>query len=78
MSRHIWRGELIEYRPGVTQAERCAKHRADCTVVGDEACFPVREAMAFMEQAVRGIYDMDRLVKYEKAVARMKARKGRK
>ena len=77
MSKKVWRGTSWRTKqPGVHVP--LFRDKTNCTIIEDTACFPVREAMRFMRQAVRGIYDMDRLEKYEKAVAKMKARKGKK
>ena len=77
MSKKIWRG----YYNGRQQKDKIATSyntwgitRTDCTVVPDSACFPVKEAMAFMRARER--CDIDAIIetdsKYFAAVERMK------
>ena len=94
MSKHIWRGLVLPECPArVYDVKRYAGLGigANCTVVGDAACFPVKDAMRYLLEleyimrevstscALDAIYDRHK--KYRKAVAKMKAnakKKGKK
>lgn len=85
MSKHVWRGmseggtELKFVTTNVPYSEW-----KNCTVVEDAACFPVREAMRMCQlldrYGDRGFVPgfQESLKNYRKAVARMKARKGKR
>lgn len=89
MSKHIWRGLSCGHASGDFVLKKLGGYKANCTVIEDAACFPVREAMrlakAEQEWANSGnctglcIAKTQRLIDaqadYRKAVAKMKARK---
>jgi hypothetical protein len=76
MSTHIWRCYTSE---GIESGD------TDAYCVSDEACFPVKEAMRLCKSAIEyqsGIGEPGDLAEkakcYYSAVARMKAKKGKK
>jgi len=91
MSKKIWRGRVGSDWYVYAQAYGTY---ADCTVVPDAACFPVKEAMAYISAIQDGwampesatLEDLDRSAKsvdklqdkYLRAVERMKKKAGKK
>lgn len=80
MSKHVWRGVV----QGKTQPKSVIQgwDEYGCTVVEDAANFPVREAMRLCRNACGNDFDALRfncdIVAFNNAVARMKARKGKR
>lgn len=86
MSKHVWRMHS-EYNMmcGIQASEPDLTDRANCTLVPNEACFPVLQAMRLcrlmdkQDQSFEGTAELgEALASYRKAVTRMKARKERK
>jgi hypothetical protein len=90
MSKHIWRGHSrTSYVQLENRRVYDDERPRDCTVVEDAACFPVKEAKllakaatAFMQRADSPNYICpgygeirDAVKQYQKAVAKMKAKK---
>jgi hypothetical protein len=79
MSKKIWRGRQFDITPAREVIE-CTIHRPanNVTVVPDHLCFPVREAMALCEAAVRCGFDDLTVVKYLRAKERMQKKASKK
>lgn len=88
MSKHVWRmHSKYNMMYGIQAIEPDLTDKANCTLVPDEACFPVKEAMRLCKavkvweqrgikynygDALEGLYNAH--INYEGAVARMKER----
>ncbi len=80
MSKKIWRVDATTFEKRHVIAET-AVHPDDvnATIIMDAACFPVKEAMAYMKKVETSIGDYDELEsKYLAAVERMKKKAGKK
>jgi hypothetical protein len=72
MSKKIWRGQAYGQGAAVTAYPFIDDNKNNCTVIPDAACFPVKEAMAFMRAVERKVWDGDLEQKYLRAKERMK------
>jgi hypothetical protein len=84
MSKHIWRGLSCGHAHGDFVLKELGGYKSNSTVVEDDACFPVKEAMRLCTIMASFNYELhswsrmdDAKDKYIKAVARMKAKKAR-
>ena len=85
MSKHVWRGKSTKYHAWREVVETFG-YLENCTVIEDAACFPVRDAMRLCKVsdacttmgALASLAVSPMANKYRKAVARMKARNGKR
>jgi len=79
MSKHVLRVKAGYNRvTGVEASELQRGELANATLVSDDACFPLKEAMQLCKDAARHIWDINHIDDYVQAVNRMKSKKLRK